>query len=90
MFVALCLSFSSTALVIKFLNDDTGEDVMDLRLVEIGFLVLHYSHLFSFLDYCNASSQYLHHGYCYEKENGIHKSRWGLGPILIKPCRASC
>ena len=44
MFVALCLSFSSTALVIKFLNDDTGEDVMDLRFVEMGgFVVEDYS-----------------------------------------------
>ncbi|KAL5247141.1 hypothetical protein ACHWQZ_G019112 [Mnemiopsis leidyi] len=40
MFVALCLSFSSTALVIKFLNDDTGEDVMDLRNSMMGMLVL--------------------------------------------------
>ena len=40
MFVALCLSFSSTALVIKFLNDDTGEDVMDLRFVEMGGFVV--------------------------------------------------
>ena len=57
MFVALCLSFSSTALVIKFLNDDTGEDVMDLRLVEMGILFFDYSRLSYFLDYCNASCQ---------------------------------
>ena len=39
-FVALCLSFSSTALVIKFLNDDTGEDVMDLRFVDLKSLLI--------------------------------------------------
>ena len=39
-FVATCLSFSSTALIIKFLQDDNDEDVNALRDSMLGLLVL--------------------------------------------------